>query len=196
MLIMLTWIGTAEIWGMQTKMEDDQLLSELEDLYLSSKRWLSDLEFLERNLEFLQKLYGKAFYQVIKQGDSNMITRILTTVSEAHKDHDALENSVTAYLRKLEALIKDPLQRFNVSIVTVHADLESRLNKLFEDSKFIKKIITDFARWSLKGETMSQKLLIAHMDKEPEFKLLVTRFSCMDDGDFTDEEQAHFHYNA
>jgi hypothetical protein len=181
---------------MKTQIESDQLLSELEELYLSSKHWLSDLEFLERNLEFLQKLYGKAFYQLIIQKDSNMITQILKTVSKLYKDHAELKNSVNAYLRILERLIKDPTQKFNVSLIVVHADLENSLNKLFDDFKFIKKIISDFARWSLKGEITSQKLLIAHMSDEPEFRLLTPLFSCMDDGDFTDEELEHFHYSG
>jgi hypothetical protein len=181
---------------MKTQNEDDQLLTEMEELYLSSKHWLSDLEFLERNLQFLQKLYGKAFYQLIQQNDSKRITEILKTVSKAHTDHSELKNSVIAYLHTLEPLIKDPEQQFHISIVMVHADLENRIHNLFEDSKLIKKTIADFARWSLKGETMSQALLSAHMNNEPEFKVLTPLFSCMDDGDFTAEELEHFHYIA
>ncbi len=180
---------------MKTQIEEDQLLAELGDLYLSSKHWLSDLEFLERNLDFLQKLYGKAFYQLVKQDDSKMITQILTTVSDLHTDHARLRNKVVAYLHTLEPLIKDPKQKFNISIVMVHADLENSLNKLFEDYKFIKKIVTDFAKWSLKGEIINKVILDKHLDIR-EFKRFIPLFSCMDDGDFTQEELEHFHYNS
>lgn len=180
---------------MKTQIEDDQLLSELEDLYLSSKHWLSDLEFLERNLEFLQKLYGKAFYQLIKQNNPDMITQILTTVSKVDKDHTVLKNEIINYLHTLESLIKDPEINFSISIVIVHADLENRLNKLFDDFKFIKKIVSDFARWSLKSESIIQVLLDKHLNS-PEFKVFVPLFSCMDDGDFTEEELEHFCYST
>ncbi|HCN84105.1 MAG TPA: hypothetical protein DIT07_10880, partial [Sphingobacteriaceae bacterium] len=73
------------------------------------------------------------------------------SISGINGNRIKLKAEIIAYLHILEPLIKDPNVNLGVSIVIVHADLETRINKAFEDYKFIRKIIYDFARWSLKG---------------------------------------------
>ena len=53
---------------------EQQLSSELQELYLENKQWLSDVLFLEDEAAFFQKLFESVLSSAVKE---NLVTEIL-----------------------------------------------------------------------------------------------------------------------
>ncbi|HTE00107.1 MAG TPA: hypothetical protein VK668_12520 [Mucilaginibacter sp.] len=108
---------------MKTIIEDNELNTELQELYLVSKKWISDLEFLDSELEFLKKLFQThSFVQFLEQ-DLAMLLKL-------DNAHSELKSDVTLYMHLLEPLIVDPEHKLNVDLIEIYAKLESRLAEI------------------------------------------------------------------
>lgn len=131
---------------MTTTIEDNQLSAELQELYLLSKHWITDLEFLERDLDFLKNLSERISPPLIKKNDFEKIADILISIAQIDKTQAKLKNAITIYLHKLEQLINKCDQNFEINLIETHTQLEQKLNKLLLDFKFVKKTVFDLAK--------------------------------------------------
>lgn len=154
---------------MKNPRKDDQLLFEHGDLDQAGKHWLPDLELLERNLEVLQKVYGKPFFQLLKEKETKIITKILTKVSEISAKRLKLKTDIKQHIKKLEPLITNPEQNFDISVSNTHLALERRMSDVFIEYNSVKNNVWDFAKWSLKGEYLDKHLLSKHLIDKPGF---------------------------
>lgn len=137
---------------MTTAIEDDQLNTELQELYLLSKHWISDLEFLERDLEFLKNLFGKVFSPLIQKDDFEKID-ILVRAAKIDKEQAGLRNEISIYLHRLEQLISNCNQNFEINLIETYTQLEHKLTQVLLDLKSVKKIVFDLTKEGFKEDT-------------------------------------------
>lgn len=139
---------------MTTAIEDNQLNAELQEFYLLSKHWISDLEFLEIDFIFLKKFVGKTLTTLIKRNDFEKIDDILSKTANIDKDQAKLKSAVPGHLHRLEQLINKCDQNFEISLIETHIELEQQLNQALLDLKSVKKIVFDLAKVRLKEDSV------------------------------------------
>jgi hypothetical protein len=119
---------------MTTIIEDNQLNTELQELYLVSKQWISDLSFLEEEFKFLKK----RFKETLKAADNLGELDKITAIESKHKD---FEFRVQNYLRRLEPLITEKQLPLNIDLVETYAQIESELNQFSDEIQAVKNAV-------------------------------------------------------
>lgn len=119
---------------MKTTIEDIQLDTELQELYIISKHWISDLEFFIREIGFLKRLLIDSFSQ---DGSDDM----MRTIRKIEDRSIRVEKDITSYLCLLQPLINKTNQTYQLSIIETHVSLESEMEALLRSFKSAKQII-------------------------------------------------------
>lgn len=105
-----------------TTIQNDQLETELQELFLIAKQWNSDLLFLQCELEILDKLFKKASF-ILSKGDFDKL-------SSLNKTHIDLKNRIDEYLHTVQKLILNPSQNISISLLDTHLLLASELKQV------------------------------------------------------------------
>ncbi len=124
---------------MTTAIEDSELDAELQELYLVNKQWLSDLEFLDTELEFLRKLAATASVAVIRNEELNSLYIL-------EDSYSFLKTDLTAYLHQLEPLIKGECKELDLKLIESYTQLKTRLAEMFEQCSKLKKEIFEVTK--------------------------------------------------
>ncbi len=119
---------------MTTAIEDNELNAELQELYLVNKQWLSDLEFLDTELEFLTKLAASNPVAVVR-------TEELNNLLDIKNSYRGLKKDILSYLHELEPLIVEKHKDFNLLLIEKHAQLKDRLAEIFKSCVSAKRRI-------------------------------------------------------
>jgi hypothetical protein len=98
---------------MTTQTEDSELNTELQELYLESKQWISDLEFLQTDLEFIKRL-------LVKGGDNS---EKLIETADIQDRILQLENSIAEFMQQLELLIIQEVQHLGMKLLETYTKL-------------------------------------------------------------------------
>ncbi|MBD1386740.1 hypothetical protein IDJ75_15765 [Mucilaginibacter rigui] len=83
---------------MNTEIKDEVLAVELQELYLTAKQWLSDLDFLESEERFLRN-------QLALSASGNILNNLTARLNEVGSARQKLNDSTHEFLNKLEGLI-------------------------------------------------------------------------------------------
>ncbi|MES2455892.1 MAG: hypothetical protein V4594_10140 [Bacteroidota bacterium] len=118
---------------MTTAIENIELDTELQELYLIGKQWLSDLEFLQEELAFLGKLAE------------------ITALPELHADYEqifllekthlVLKADAVEFLKKIEHLIGSPDKAISIELLEEHVLLKLQLEDLKEKFRSGRKLL-------------------------------------------------------
>lgn len=124
---------------MTTVIEENQLSAELQELYLISKHWVSDLEFFARDLSFLQKLVERGYSQLKKHEVNENLLQLKLNVLNLQTQSVALRQNVTQYLSQLERLIDNTNDSYELGLIETHSALELEIGNLFRTFKSVKQ---------------------------------------------------------
>ncbi|RRN78192.1 hypothetical protein EIM50_15760 [Pseudoxanthomonas sp. SGD-10] len=117
---------------MRTTIEENELNTELQELYLKNKQWLTDLDFLESELMLLKTS--------LKKNDISSNGEAYVRLSGSETVLAKLKTDLLSYLHRVENLIKNPGQIFDLSIIETYALLEIRSKEALNLFKEIKAI--------------------------------------------------------
>ena len=135
---------------MTTEIEDAELNTELQELYLKSKQWISELDFMESELEFLKKLYGRTFSILVLEDDFEKISEILIKAAKVELNQTELRESINKFMHQLEHLITLPNQRLNLILIQTDTQLEIRLHALLRAFQSVKGTVFELTKQGLK----------------------------------------------
>ena len=127
---------------MTTKKEEGELDTELQELYLVSKQWIADLEFLDSELDFLKKLTGHQRPGAVRAGEFARISGIA-------ENYAALKTDITDYLHRLEPLITHTADDFGMRLVEEYSQLQRRLKDVLRNCHEIRNTVFDRSRRGL-----------------------------------------------
>jgi hypothetical protein len=116
---------------MTTAIEDGELNTELQQLYLESKQWIADLDFLDSELAFLKKLAENLTSESTKKEDIEKLAGI-------EKIYTGLKEDMQNYLRQLGPLITRKNEVFDLSLVETYSALKVRLNDVLNNCQSVK----------------------------------------------------------
>lgn len=121
-----------------TTIENNELETELQELFLIGKQWNANLSFIECDLNMLDKLFKKASFILVKSDFDRLsgLNRICADLKK--RIHD--------YFQQLEPLIADPRQTIDFSLIDQYTKLEGEIeqalirlqtfkNKIFQTNK-------------------------------------------------------------
>ena len=118
---------------------EQQLSSELQELYLENKQWLSDVLFLEDEAAFFQKLFESVLSSAVKE---NLVTEILfinaslKRLEERRKEQKEL---ILKHQHLLENLIKDQSKKISFDLIIDNEKIIEEIKSLFTLEKLLKK---------------------------------------------------------
>jgi|SRR6185503_7232834 len=124
---------------MTTKKEESELDTELQELYLVSKQWIADLDFLDSELDFLIKLTGQ------QQSDTIRIEEF-ASIGDVAQTYGALKTDITDYLHRLQPLITHASEDFGLDLVEEYSQLQRRLKDVLRACQHIRTTVFDTSR--------------------------------------------------
>ncbi len=123
---------------MTTAIEDNELNTELQELYLKNKQWITDLEFLEIELQFLKHFQEKKLDLLIDKPTEGI--EITVRIYNAQISYDTLKQDLFAFLHQIESLIKKPKQAFDMALIDTYAALEIKIHKASRAFRKVKEM--------------------------------------------------------
>ena len=144
---------------MTTVIEDSELSSELQELYLKTKHWISDVEFVENELRFLKLLFSKKFPQVFKSADFEDIAELLKKIDKIDTTLPKLKSNILVYMNTLESLIVEVKQNMDVSLIENHTKLEFELNGVLQAFQNLKGMVFFLTKHTSESDVFASKAL-------------------------------------
>lgn len=121
---------------MTTMIEDSELDTELQELYIIGKHWISDLEFFEQDLQVIKKLFSKSFSYNEKHRES--IPQTIESITDIQNQSREIKKQVLVYLHRLKSLLDKTNASYELSIIEEHALLECGMAVLLKSFKSVK----------------------------------------------------------
>jgi len=137
---------------MKTVTKDPQLEEELQELYLESKHWLSDLHFEEDEIRFLKKMITNYLVPGLNNEQLNRIESFNKPLSRYEANIPLLKNKINELLRLIGNLINEKEKRIGIDLLEEFTALELEMKALFEAVKDVKKLLFLFADDVMKAE--------------------------------------------
>jgi hypothetical protein len=129
--------------NMQT--EDTQLEYELQDLYISTKHWLSDISFVADEIRFFKDLIDKYFIPGSNNEYTIEVKALRKMISQKEINSVIFKNKVITYLKFLEPFINDLNKEIDINLIERHTMLENEINDLLESIQQFKRDLFSLA---------------------------------------------------
>ena len=136
---------------------EQQLSSELQELYLENKQWLSDVLFLEDEAAFFQKLFESVLSSAVKE---NLLTEILfinASLRQLEERRKEQKELILKHQHLLENLIKDQSKKIGLDLIIGNEKIIEEIKSLFISEKLLKKELYILV------ETIIQKNKASHL---------------------------------
>ena len=118
---------------------DPQLSSELQELYLQNKQWLSDVLFLEDETRFFQTLFNKALSSALEDNRFKQLQLINISLNELEERRNNVRNLVKRHQQMLEAMLIDQNKIIGLELISENEEVINEIKSLFISDKLIKK---------------------------------------------------------
>jgi hypothetical protein len=126
---------------MKKIIKDLQLDDELQELYLESKHWLSDIHFEEDEIRFLRKVIDNYLVPGLKNEQLIEINNFNGALAQQDANIPYLKSKITGLLKLIGILINETDKEIRIELVEQFATLETEMKTLFEAVKQIKKLL-------------------------------------------------------
>ena len=127
---------------MTTAIENSELNTELQELYLQAKQWIADLDFLDSELVFLNKLTTILPLPTDRKKDIKKLAGV-------EKAYIVLKEEMVSYLHQLEPLITQKNGDFTLGLIETYTHLKSRLDEVLHDCQTVKNSVFIQSKHSL-----------------------------------------------
>lgn len=122
---------------MTTSIEDNELDAELQELYLTGKQWLADLDFFATELIFFKKLSQT---KIQSPNDFNLSER-LEKLTDYYWD---LKNDIQKLIQILGMITIASEKKIDLSLLENHIQLKLKIEGLFRTFQSERKAIFAF----------------------------------------------------
>ncbi len=135
---------------MTTVIEDNELTTELQELYLKSKEWLSDLEFQAEGLLFLRKLFNRNLKRFLKDDSFELIAQISISAVKIEEANSDLKNRIVDYLHNFERLMIQPDIKIELDLIETNNKLTTDFYTIENNYELFKESVFDLTKPLLK----------------------------------------------
>jgi len=108
---------------MTTTIEDNALRTELQELYLITKQWSADLQFISDESDIIKNLSQKPLEPEVNK-------KHFMLFSTLEQQRSKLKLKVVNLLKRLEPLTYGPIQEIKLSLIEEHQDLKHEMEDI------------------------------------------------------------------
>jgi hypothetical protein len=137
---------------MKAIIQDSELEVELQELYILSNHWISDIHFEEDEIRFLKKIINNYLVPGLKSGQLDEIADFNKTLTRQDENIANLKNKIAGLLKFIGGLVNDSNAEIRIDLVEKFAALEAEMKTLFESVKQVKKSLFSFTEEVMKTE--------------------------------------------
>ncbi|MEJ7694519.1 hypothetical protein [Daejeonella sp.] len=123
---------------MTTSIEKSELCTELQELYLKSKEWISELEFQHDDMIFVKRLYEIDSTLHTQQKQIDDASEMLTWATKIEDEKSRLKTQIIDFMNLLGSLIKIPDPAIDYKLVLWYSKIEIDLHANAEDFRLYK----------------------------------------------------------
>jgi len=118
--------------------EESLLSTELQELYLQNKDWMSQVLFLEDESRFFQKLFAERLFFIGQHQSVKQVELITECLLSLEKRTISLKNLVVQHQHLIENLIKDPAHLIGMRTIEEHAATTQKIQELLYLDRVLK----------------------------------------------------------
>lgn len=122
----------------------------LQNLYLSSRNWLSYIEFFEDEIKFFKKLSMKYFLSDLTDEKINMVNSITSEIKQLERQKNQVLNDIFCHQSNLKATLEDMMQLSEQYLTLQH-------NKIQEEVKALQPVLDQIKQELYKVSDYQQK---------------------------------------
>ena len=128
---------------MKTKIKKDWYgrLKSIEELHNDSRLWLSEIDFVNDEIRFLNHLLSSNYIDFLDAGLLNKTKELIVKISDEKEAGTSLYKLIRDHERKLSDLIETKSVTNNKNYLQVHEKFERKIDRYFKKNKEIKKQI-------------------------------------------------------
>jgi hypothetical protein len=137
---------------MKTIIQDGELEFELQELYILSKHWISDIHFIEDELRFLKHVVEKHLAPNLENEQLFEVDDFNEVFVQTEGNIPGLKTEVSDFLKFIAPLVKKPDTMIGLNLLEKFTALDTEMKTLFESLKQVKKLL-----FSLTEDVMKTK---------------------------------------
>ncbi|WP_316784129.1 hypothetical protein [Pedobacter frigiditerrae] len=119
-------------------LSESRLSTELQELYLQNKEWMSHVLFLEDENRFFQKLFGQKLFVIGKSHTAKQINLISESLASLQEKTVNLKKLVIKHQHLLEGILKDAEHIVGINLIEEHATITSEVQELLLSDRLMK----------------------------------------------------------
>ena len=132
---------------------DPELEYELQELYILSNHWISDIQFAEDEIRFLKNILHKYLVPALKNDQLIEMENFNKTLARLNVDIPILKNKILDLLKLIGPyLIDETNTEISLGLIEKYTGLETEIKALFENVKRVKKLLFSFIEEIMKSE--------------------------------------------
>jgi cysteinyl-tRNA synthetase len=159
---------------METLIKDDQLAYELQELYIISSHWNSDIAFVQDEVKFLNNALNR-YTTYTKNLQTDRTAHFYTALETQEANAYMINNKITALLKVIEPFIIDAKREMGLDILERFNELEAEIKSIAECVKLIKSLVFAFIEDATKSgeylETPVKKTAFVKIPKSLSYML-------------------------
>ena len=137
---------------MKTIAEDSELDVELQELYILSNHWLTDIQFAEDELKFLKHLINKYLVTYTENIAPEEINIFNETIEQQEAITLSIKNKIFDLLKFIGPIVKGTGGEIGVDLIEKFTLLETEVKTLFESAKQLKRSLFSFTEEVMRTE--------------------------------------------
>lgn len=123
---------------METKIEA-QLSSELQEMYLENKEWLSNILFLEDEMRFFLELFQRLTSSPVNQERVQQVAFINASLNSLQERRNTLKGILEKRKAVLETMLKNDVQSITVAFIEEDTAIIHEIKSLLATDKEVKQ---------------------------------------------------------
>ena len=137
---------------MKTIIQDGELEFELQELYILSKHWISDIHFIEDELRFLKHVVETRLVPNLKNEQLFEAEDFNKSFVQIEENIPALKTEISDFLKFVDPLINESNNTIGLNLLEKFTALDSEMKTLFESVIQVKKLLFSFTEDVMKAE--------------------------------------------
>lgn len=137
---------------MKTIVQDTELEFELQELYILSKHWISDIHFIEDELRFLKHVVETRLVPNLKNEQLFETADFNKAFAQIEGNIPALKTEISDFLKFVDPLINKPGTTIGLNLLEKFTTLDTEIKTLFESVKQVKKLLFSVTEDVMKAE--------------------------------------------
>ena len=129
---------------MKTIMQDTALDAELQELYILSNHWISDIHFIEDEIRFFKNMIDKYPVVTLTEEQLCQIADFDKSLSQFEGGMPDLKIRILNFLIFIDPLINASNKEIGFNLIEKFITLENEVKTLFDRVKQLKKLLLSF----------------------------------------------------